>query len=88
MVEEQEKTGDAPEASQRIIDHVEVQIEAMLGDARLTISELKQLAAGDTLPIDRQINEAVDLRVNGHVVARGEIVTIDDKFAVRITQVG
>jgi len=88
MVEEQEKTEKSPETSQRIIDHVEVQIEAMLGDARLTIAELKHLSAGDTLPIDRQINEAIDLRVNGHVVARGEIVTIDDKFAVRITQVG
>ena len=88
MVEDQERPDAAPEPSKRIIDHVEVQIEALLGDARLTVAELKQLSAGDTLPIDRQINEAVDLRVNGHVVARGEIVTIDDKFAVRITQVG
>jgi len=88
MVEDQERPGAAPEPGKRIIDHVEVQIEALLGDARLTVAELKQLSAGDTLPIDRQINEAVDLRVNGHIVARGEIVTIDDKFAVRITQVG
>lgn len=88
MVEDREKPDAAPETSQRIIDHIEVQVEALLGDARLTVAELRQLSAGDTLPIDRQLNEAVDLKVNGHVVARGEIVTVDDKFAVRITQVG
>lgn len=91
MVDEEEKiqapNDTPPMASERIIDHVEVQVEALLGGARLKIENIRTLATGDIVPIDRQVNEAVDLRVNGHVVARGEIVTIDDKFAVRITQV-
>lgn len=71
----------------KLIDHVEIEIEVVLGEARLTIAELNRLASGDTLPIDRKISEAADIRVNGRVIARGEIVTVDDKFAVRVTEI-
>lgn len=74
-------------APARLIDHVEVDVEVLLGDARLTVAELNKLATGDVLPVERSIAEAADIRVNGRVIARGEIVTVDGKFAVRVTEI-
>jgi flagellar motor switch protein FliN/FliY len=72
----------------KLIDHVEVEVEVVLGEARLTVADLNRLAAGDVLPVDRTLAEAADIRVNGRVIARGEIVTVDDRFAVRVTEIG
>lgn len=76
------------ESTARLIDHVEIEVEVLLGDTRLTVAELDRLTAGDVLPIGRKINETADIRVNGRIIARGEIVTVDDKFAVRVTEIG
>lgn len=72
----------------RLIDHVEVEVEVLLGDAKLTVSQLARLTTGEVVPIDRKLNEAAELRVNGRVIARGEIVTVDDKYAIRVTEIG
>ena len=76
------------EGPARLIDHVEVDVEVLLGEARLTVAGLNELATGDVLPVDRKLSEAADIRVNGQVIARGEIVTLDDKFAIRVTEIG
>ncbi|WP_324740471.1 FliM/FliN family flagellar motor switch protein [Tsuneonella sp. CC-YZS046] len=89
MVDDDILPASAPqERPARLIDHVEVEIEVLLGEARLTVAGLNALAAGDVLPIDRKLSEAADIRVNGQVIARGEIVTLDDKFAIRVTEIG
>ncbi|MEM8697275.1 MAG: FliM/FliN family flagellar motor switch protein [Pseudomonadota bacterium] len=66
---------------------VEVDIDARLGNVSLPVSELLALSRDSVLTLDRTITDPVDLRVNGAVVARGEIVTVDDNFAVRITEI-
>ena len=71
-----------------LIDHVKIEIEALLGSTSITISELNALVAGDVLTLDRQINEPVAIRVNDRIIGRGQIVTVNDRFAVRITEVG
>jgi flagellar motor switch protein FliN/FliY len=76
------------ELPSRLIDHVEIELEVLLGDARLTVSELSKLGPGDVVPIDRKLSEAAEIRVNGRVIARGEIVSVDDKFAIRVTEIG
>ncbi len=76
------------EGPARLIDHVEVDVEVLLGEARLTVAGLNELATGDVLAVDRKLSEAADIRVNGQVIARGEIVTLDDKFAIRVTEIG
>lgn len=73
---------------QRLIDHISVDIEVLLGEAQLTVAELNRLAQGDILKIDRKLSEAADIRVNGKVIARGEIVTVGESFAVRVTEIG
>jgi flagellar motor switch protein FliN/FliY len=71
-----------------LVGHLEVSCEAVLGEGTLTIAGLEKLRPGDTVPLDRSPADAVDIRVGGKTIARGEIVTIDDRFAIRLTEVG
>ncbi|HTN14549.1 MAG TPA: FliM/FliN family flagellar motor switch protein [Sphingomonadaceae bacterium] len=76
------------ELPSRLIDHVEVDVEVILGEARLCVAELAALSKGDLVKVDRTLGEAAEIRVNGRVIARGEIVSVDEKFAVRVTEIG
>lgn len=71
-----------------IVDHVEVICEAILGNGSITIGRLGELAKGDIIPLDRSPADPVDIRLNGKIIARGEIVTVDARFAVRLTEIG
>lgn len=88
MVEKTVPQKDDDTAPARLIDHVEVEVEVMLGETRLTVADLNRLAVGDVLPIERSLADSADIRVNGRVIARGEIVTVADRFAVRVTEIG
>lgn len=91
MVDDNTQTLPAPSATElptRLIDHVEVDVEVILGEAHLCVAELAALAKGDLVPVDRRLGEAAEIRVNGRVIARGEIVSVDEKFAVRVTEIG
>jgi flagellar motor switch protein FliN/FliY len=71
-----------------IVGHVAVACEVVLGTGTLTVAELERLKGGDTITLDRSPADPVDVRINGKVIARGEIVTIDNRFAVRLTEIG
>lgn len=66
---------------------VPVTVTVEVGRARLPLSQLVQLGPGSLLELEREAHEPADVLVNGKVVARGEIVTIDDRYGVRITTV-
>ncbi|MDB5441400.1 MAG: flagellar motor switch protein FliN [Caulobacteraceae bacterium] len=70
-----------------IFKDVQVAIEARLGATTLTIEEILALRSGAIVKLDLKMNELIDLRLNGSVVARGEIVAVDDNFGVRIVEV-
>ncbi|MEM1052713.1 MAG: FliM/FliN family flagellar motor switch protein [Pseudomonadota bacterium] len=71
-----------------LLDHVEVECEALLGSGQLTIGRLGKLTKGDIITLDKSPADPVDIRVNGKVIARGEIVTVEDRFAIRLSQIG
>lgn len=71
-----------------LVDHVQVDCEALLGSGQMTIGQLSKLAKGDVVTLDRSPADPVDIRVNGKTIARGEIVTVDDRFAIRLTEIG
>ncbi len=71
-----------------LLDHVEIGCEAVLGSGSITIGRLNAMAKGDLLTLDRSPADPVDIRVNGKTIARGEIVTVDDRFAIRVTEIG
>ncbi len=67
--------------------NVPVQLTVQVGRTRLTLSQLVKMGPGALIPLDREAHEPADILVNGKVVARGEIVTIDERYGVRIASV-
>jgi flagellar motor switch protein FliN/FliY len=67
--------------------NVPVQVTVRLGDVRMNLSEMMELGPGSLLTLDRQAHEPCDILVNGHVIARGEVVTIGDQYGVRISEI-
>jgi flagellar motor switch protein FliN/FliY len=65
---------------------VNLQISVELGRARLKFRDVLNLSTGSVIELSRQTSEPVDILVNGALLATGEVVVVDDHFAVRITK--
>ena len=68
-----------------MIMDVPLQVTVELGRTRKLIREILELAPGSVLELDKLAGEPVDILVNGKIVAKGEVVVIDENFGVRIT---
>jgi len=53
----------------------------------MTVSQFTALKVGEAVRLDAALNQSVELRLNGAIVARGELVAVDDRFGVRLTEV-
>lgn len=82
------ETETAPHSLFDVVEHLEVVCEAILGQGQITVGRLTELQVDDLIKLDRTPADPIDIRVNGRTIARGEIVTIDDRFAIRLTQIG
>lgn len=70
-----------------LILDVAVTLSLEVGRARMSVRDLLQLAPGAIVELDRMAGEPLDVLVNGVRVARGEVVVVDDKFGIRLTEV-
>jgi flagellar motor switch protein FliN len=59
----------------------------VLGNVRMPIGDLLKLAPGATLELDRRVGEAIDILVNNRLVARGEVVLVDERLGVTMTEI-
>ena len=66
---------------------VPVQVSAVLGRAHMDVGELLSLGPGTVLELDRKVGEAIDIYVNNRLVARGEVVLVEDKLGVTMTEI-
>jgi len=66
---------------------VPVQVSAVLGRAKMEVGELLKLGPGAVLELDRKVGEAIDIYVNNRLVARGEVVLVEDKLGVTMTEI-
>ena len=66
---------------------VPVQVSAVLGRAKMDVGELLKLGPGAVLELDRKVGEAIDIYVNNRLVARGEVVLVEDKLGVTMTEI-
>jgi len=66
---------------------VPVKVSAVLGRARMEVGDLLKLAPGAVLELDRKVGEAIDIYVNNRLVARGEVVLVEDKLGVTMTEI-
>ena len=66
---------------------VPVQVSAVLGRSKMDVGELLKLGPGTVLELDRKVGEAIDIYVNNKLVARGEVVLVEDKLGVTMTEI-
>lgn len=71
----------------KVIRSVEMSVTAELGRSSMTVRELLELSPGSVIELDRAAGSPVDLLVNGTIIARGEVVVIDEEYGIRISEI-
>jgi flagellar motor switch protein FliN len=66
---------------------IPVQLSAVLGKATMPVSQLLRLGRGAVVELDRKVGEAIDILVNNRLVARGEVVIVDDRLGITMTEI-
>jgi flagellar motor switch protein FliN/FliY len=66
---------------------IPVQLSAVLGKATMPVSQLLRLGRGAVVELDRKVGESIDILVNNRLVARGEVVIVDDRLGVTMTEI-
>src|SRR5690606_38492441 len=66
---------------------IPVQVSAVLGKSSMQVSQLLKLGRGAVVELDRKVGEAIDIYVNNRLVARGEVVVVDDRLGVTMTEI-
>ncbi len=79
-------TGDQQD-NLRLLMSVPLTVSVEIGSAKKKVKEILEFSQGTIIELDRQAGAPVDVIVNGHLIARGDVVVIDDNFAVRITEI-
>ncbi|CAM2806858.1 FliM/FliN family flagellar motor switch protein [Legionella worsleiensis] len=70
-----------------LVGSIEVQCHIRIGTLKLTIAQLKELKSGQMLNLEQKTNEPIEVLLNDKVIAKGELMSCEDKFAVQITEV-
>jgi flagellar motor switch protein FliN len=79
--------GDKSAADLAPVFDVPVNISAVLGKAYMSVAQLLKLGQGSVLELDRKVGEAIDIYVNNRLVARGEVVVVDERLGVTMTEI-
>ena len=79
--------GDKTASDLAPVFDVPVNISAVLGKAHLSVAQLLKLGQGSVLELDRKVGEAIDIYVNNRLVARGEVVVVDERLGVTMTEI-
>lgn len=82
--------GGAPPSSEKatidLVRDVELEVKIELGQAEMHLEEVLQMKKGSVVPLDKLAGDPVDVFVNGRLIARGEVLILNDNFCVRITE--
>jgi len=73
-------------ASLGALGHIEMRLSVEIGATRMTLAELSTLEPGAVIELDRRSDERIDIIVNDRLLAKGEVVTVGDRFGVRIVE--
>ena len=85
--EGEDEQGSRIAADLEAVFDVPVQVSAVLGRARMDVGDLLKLGPGAVLELDRKVGEAIDIYINNRLVARGEVVLVEDKLGVTMTEI-
>jgi flagellar motor switch protein FliN/FliY len=79
--------GDAPIHDINMVLDIPVQLSVELGRTKVPIKHILQLGQGSVVELDALAGEPMDVLVNGYLIAQGEVVVVNDKFGIRLTDV-
>ncbi len=84
-----EEIPEKPKSSAELeaVYDIPVQVSAVLGKSRMQVHQLLKLGRGAVVELDRKIGEAIDIYVNNRLVARGEVVVVDDRLGITMTEI-
>lgn len=66
---------------------IPVKVSAILGKSKIKVSQLLKINKGTIIELDKKVGEAIDIYVNNNLVARGEVVVVDDKLGITMTEI-
>lgn len=71
----------------RMLAEIPLRVSVEVGSTALRLSDLMELSEGSVVELDRQAHELLDIMVNGTLVAKGEVVTVNGRFGIRVVDV-
>lgn len=92
----EENVATAPEAAEdeaqelmnlETVYNIPVQISVVLGKTSMQVNQLLKLGRGAVIELDRKVGEPIDIYVNNRLVARGEVVVVEDRIGVTMTEI-
>ncbi len=86
-LDEEFEIGEPMASDVTAIYEIPVQVSAVLGRSTMQVSQLLKLGRGAVVELDRKVGEAIDIYVNNRLVARGEVVVVEDKLGVTMTEI-
>lgn len=86
VTQEEEEVARTAHDLEAVFD-VPVNVSAVLGKTHIEVSNLLKLGRGAVVELDRKVGEAIDIYVNDRLVARGEVVVVDDRLGVTMTEI-
>ena len=94
LTELESSGGEQPKEGQQIsvndldaVYGIPVEVAAVLGKAEMQVSHLLKLGRGAVIELDRKVGEAIDIYVNNRLVARGEVVVVEDRLGITMTEI-
>ena len=87
LVDENTDTADAVELEDQARYGITVTISAILGVAEMTVEQVLRLGRGAVIELERGLGESIELIADGQLVARGEVVVVDEMLAVQVTEI-
>ena len=80
---------DMPRNSQDLeaVYEIPIQVSAVLGKSPMHVSQLLKMGLGAVIELDRKVGEAIDIYINDRLVARGEVVVVEDRLGVTMTEI-
>ena len=79
--------GTVSEKDLTAVYDIPVTVQAVLGRAQMQVSQLLKLGRGAVVELDRKVGEAIDIYVNNRLVARGEVVVVEDRLGITMTEI-
>lgn len=87
MMDDEDPNAARTAADLQAVFDIPVHVSAVLGKANMQVSQLLKLGRGAVVELDRKVGEAIDIYVNNRLVARGEVVVVEDRLGVTMTEI-